>query len=49
MDIEQRDHEKLGGSRTLVSKKNVDPGLIKSAHVRCSVELAGVGKGSYRT
>ena len=24
MDIERRDHEKLGGSRTLVSKKNVE-------------------------
>ena len=43
MDIEQRDDEKLGGSITLVSKKNVENRIPVST---CKVfRRTGVGKG----
>ena len=45
MDIEQRDDEKLGGSRTLVSKKNVEKPWTDKVSTSEVFRIAAVGTG----
>ena len=45
MDIEPMEYEKLGGSRTLVSKMNVENTLDRQGQHMSGVRRAGVEKG----